>query len=164
MPLEIERRFLVSGENWREFAGPPKLFRQGYLNSSEIGFTIRVRIVADDQAWLTIKAPAEAYASHEFEYPIPVQEAEQILDLTSYKLRKTRYKLSISGGDWVVDCFEGSNKSLVLAEVELSSLEQQINIPSWCSKEITGQFQWSNASLAKYPVCDWPPSQQNQLG
>ncbi|MFL0791783.1 MAG: CYTH domain-containing protein, partial [Prochlorococcus sp.] len=78
MGLEIERRFLVLGEGWRSLAGPPQPFRQGYLVSGELGFTVRVRIQAREKAWLTLKAPAEGIARHEFEYPIPLLDAESL--------------------------------------------------------------------------------------
>ncbi len=155
MGLEIERRFLVEGEQWRDFAGPPQFLRQGYLASSTTGFTIRIRILPNNKAWLTIKAPLNEITRHEFEYLIPEDEAEQLWNLTEYRVTKNRYKLSIADEDWIVDCFEEKNKSLVLAEVELDSAHQEIEIPQWCWHEITGDSQWSNAALAQMPIANW---------
>ncbi|HJO78339.1 MAG: CYTH domain-containing protein, partial [Prochlorococcus sp.] len=78
MGLEIERRFLVIGEGWRALAGSAQPLRQGYLAGTLQGFTVRVRIIAKDQAWLTLKAPAEGIARHEFEYVIPLEDAESL--------------------------------------------------------------------------------------
>ena len=100
MPLEIERRFLVSGSDWREHAGEPQSLRQGYLASSEQGITVRMRLRADGRAWLTLKAPADGIARHEFEYDLPSSDAEALWALAPHRLVKTRYSLALPGGDW----------------------------------------------------------------
>ena len=91
MALEIERRFLVSSDDWREFADHPKSLRQGYLVSNAEGWTIRVRILSKEKAWLTLKKPAQGIATYEFEYSIPLHDAELLLELTAHKIIKTRY-------------------------------------------------------------------------
>ena len=113
MPLEIEGRFLVTGPGWRAHAGEPQHLRQGYLVSSEDGFTVRVRLRADGKAWLTLKAPAEGIARHEFEYELPSADSKALWALAPHRLTKTRFALSLPGGDWVIDCFEGENAPLV---------------------------------------------------
>ena len=155
MPLEIERRFLVTGSGWRLHAGEPQPLRQGYLASSADGFTVRMRLRADGRAWLTLKAPAEGIARHEFEYDLPTIDAEALWDLVPFRLIKTRFSLSLPGGDWVVDCFEGDNAPLVLAEVELRDASDAFDRPDWCGAEITGDGCWSNAALAHHPVASW---------
>ncbi len=155
MSLEIERRFLVRGERWKELAGQALHLRQGYLVIASNGLIVRVRINGDLQAWLTIKSPAEGIAQNEFEYSIPIQDAQALWELSSQRLLKTRYKLHLGGGKWVVDCFEGLNYPLVLAEVEVSSLEDPLDIPDWCDKEITGELSLSNASLSSFPISTW---------
>ncbi|WP_413323824.1 CYTH domain-containing protein [Synechococcus sp. MIT S9503] len=155
MPLEIERRFLVTGSGWRVHAGEPQHLRQGYLASSEQGFTVRVRLRADGKAWLTLKTPAEGIARHEFEYELPSDESETLWSLVPHRLIKTRYALSFPGGDWVVDCFEADNAPLVLAEVELGNAEDPFERPEWCGLEVTGDGQLSNAALAHQPVSSW---------
>ena len=156
MALEIERRFLVANTGWRLLAGPPQALRQGYLSASPDGFTVRMRLRADGRAWLTLKAPAAGIARHEFEYDIPERDAEELWALTPHRVVKTRYCLQQEGGDWVVDCFEGSNSPLILAEVELDAPDTPLTIPDWCGLEITGDQRWSNAALAYQPLSMWP--------
>ena len=164
MPLEIERRFLVTGSAWRDVALAPQPLRQGYLAASEEGVTVRMRLRADGQAWLTLKAPASGIARHEFEYPLPSADAEALWDLAPQRVIKTRYPLALSGGDWVVDCFEGENAPLVLAEVELDSDDAPLELPTWCGQEITGDGRWSNAALASTPLSAWPTEVRRRYG
>jgi len=164
MPLEIERRFLVSGSGWRVHAGEPQPLRQGYLASSEQGFTVRMRLRADGQAWLTLKAPADGIARHEFEYDIPSADAEALWGLARHRLVKTRYSLALPGGDWILDCFEGENAPLVLAEVELPDADAPLVLPDWCVEEVTGDGRWSNAALACNPICQWPVATRQWYG
>jgi len=171
MALEIERRFLVSGDGWREHVGWQADLEQGYLLNREDGLTTRVRLQKQgdgkQQAWLTIKAKAESgapkYARLEFEYPIPVEDAEALLKLSTWQLIKKRHGLLLPGGDWVLDVFSGKNAPLVIAEVELQQPEDQPHIPSWCAKEITGMHQLSNAALAQTPIEDWSREQRSSL-
>ena len=166
MALEIERRFLVRSDAWRSAAGPPQALRQGYLAASAEGVTVRMRLRGTDAAWLTLKAAADAagLVRHEFEYPIPVADAEALWELAPHRLDKVRYGLDIPGGDWVVDCFQGENGPLVLAEVELASTQADLLIPPWCGEEITGQSRWSNAVLAQQPVQSWPEEERRRFG
>ena len=121
MAVEIERRFLLTGEGWRSLAGAPQPLRQGYLAASADGVTVRVRLRGVEAAWLTLKAAADAIGlvRHEFEYAIPVSDAESLWTLAPHRLEKTRFALSLVGGDWVVDQFAGRNGPLLLAEVEV---------------------------------------------
>ena len=104
---------------------------------------------------LTLKSPAEGIGTHEFEYKIPLKEAEQIWELSTHKLTKERFEINLSGGSWIVDCFKDKNASLKIAEVELESVKLQIVKPSWCKQELTGLKEWANASLAKCPISHW---------
>ena len=164
MPLEIERRFLVTGQGWRAFAGTPQPLRQGYLAASKDGVTVRMRLRADGEAWLTLKAPASGIARHEFEYPLPTTDAEALWDLAPHRLIKTRYSLALSGGEWVVDCFEGDNAPLVLAEVELDTADAPLELPPWCGQEVTSDGRWSNAALAVVPIASWPEEVRRRYG
>ena len=101
---------------------------------------------------------------HEFEYPIPVADAEALWALAPHRLDKVRYALDCPGGDWVVDCFQGENAPLVLAEVELASAQVDLVIPPWCGEEITGESRWSNAVLAQHPVQSWPAEERRRFG
>ncbi len=156
MGLEIERRYLVQGDQWQEFIQKSEYLQQGYLTSNIGGWTVRVRIQGQNKSWITIKSPKNAIENHEFEYAIPIKEAQSILKLTPYKILKTRYQLKLPGGSWVVDCFEAKNIPLVIAEVELSNKREVISKPSWCVEEITGKYHWSNAALAVTSIADWP--------
>ena len=166
MALEIERRFLVRSDAWRSIAGPAQPLRQGYLAASADGVTVRMRLRGSDQAWLTLKAAADAVGlvRHEFEYSIPVADAEALWELAPHRLDKVRYALDLPDGDWVVDCFQGDNAPLVLAEVELASAQVDLAIPPWCGQEITGESRWSNAVLAQHPVQSWPEEERRRYG
>ncbi len=151
MALEIERRFLVRGENWRRNTIDSQELQQGYLASNAKDWTVRIRILANKKAWLTLKNSTNGFSNNEFEYLIPLTEAKTIWKLISNKVTKTRYFLDLPGGEWVIDCFHGANSPLVIAEVELASEVTPIELPTWCAKEVTGEYQWSNAALAQTP-------------
>lgn len=163
MPLEIERRFLVSGDGWREHVTWEAELRQGYLLNREDGLTARIRLQQqlnrEHQSWLTIKAlppqGAPAHARLEFEYPIPMEDAKALLDHAHWRVEKCRYGLQLPDGDWVLDVFSGENSPLVIAEVELQHPEDALQIPRWCGQEVTGVHQLSNAALASHPWQNW---------
>jgi adenylate cyclase len=177
--LEIERRFLVVGEAWRNHVRWSRALRQGYLVVSPDGLTLRVRAsglcepldrtVEAAEAWLTLKAapPGEADGAAlsrlEFEYGIPLSDAETLLDLCATRLLKRRHGLDLPGGDWVLDVFEAENAPLVVAEVELVSPEAPVAIPPWCVRELTGAHQLSNAALARRPLSLWSPAERQAL-
>jgi CYTH domain-containing protein len=167
MPLEIERRFLVTGDAWKAHVVWIAELRQGYLQSREDGLTTRIRLQqaesgGEQEAWLTIKAVpdgASLATRLEFEYRIPVADAEALLALSCWRLEKRRHGLLLPGGEWVLDVFRGANAPLLIAEVELLHADQEIEIPSWCGQEITGLHQLSNASLARQPWQTWDASE-----
>lgn len=173
MALEIERRFLVRLDGpWRRHVLWSQSLRQGYLTAGAEGFTVRVRsssgadsnqVPAIDQAWLTLKAPAAGLARHEFEYPIPPIDADDLLALAPAQLVKRRYGLDLPGGDWVLDVFEAANAPLAIAEVELKRADQPVDIPPWCSLEISGRGELSNAALARQPFVDWTPQERERI-
>lgn len=171
MALEIERRFLVTGEAWRADVQWVAELQQGYLQARDDGLTTRIRLQQDgtggEQAWLTIKAVPDQVASSaarlEFEYPIPAADGEALLALSSWRLEKTRHGLSLPEGEWVLDVFQGTNAPLVIAEVELLHPDQAISIPAWCSKELTGCHQLSNAALARHPFQSWDAQERLAL-
>jgi len=171
MALEIERRFLVRGDGWRDHVAWQAELQQGYLVCGEDGLTTRVRLQRSDNgkesAWLTIKAKAAATApSHarlEFEYAIPTEDALALLELAPWRVSKTRHGLLLPCGDWVLDVFSGANAPLVLAEVEIEQAEDNPPIPSWCGREVTGLHPLSNAALARHPWQDWTTDDRNAL-
>ncbi len=152
MWIEIERRFLVENEDWRHKVILSEEFSQAYLNSNSNEWTTRIRIIDNHQAYITLKSSINGLLNYEFEYPIPHKDAKELLNLSNYKITKTRYQLKINGKNWVVDSFGGSNSSLIIAEIELSSKSETIKVPKWCGKEITGIKSLSNASLAETPI------------
>lgn len=154
MPYEIERKFLVKDDRWRGLA-EGRLYRQGYL-SSHADRTVRVRI-AGLSAFLTVKGRNEGGKALEYEYPIPLHDAEIMLEKLALKplVEKMRCKVPYQGLTWEIDEFLGENSGLVLAEVELESLEQNIELPEWVGEEVTGDPRYFNANLIKNPYRLW---------
>ena len=150
MGLEIERRFLVKNNNWKSQVILSQDFSQAYLNLDE--WTTRVMLIDNDKDYITLKACINGLVNYEFEYTIPRKDAIELLNLSKYKITKTRYKLKTNEKNWVVDSFTGLNSSLTIAEIELNSESEQIKIPTWCGQEITGIKSLNNASLAETPI------------
>jgi CYTH domain-containing protein len=161
MALEIERRFLVSGQAWEPHQRWSAALEQGYLSSGADHLTVRVRSDGQGKAWLTLKLPAEGIARQEFEYAIPPADAAALLPQCPVALRKIRHGLDLPGGDWVLDVFGGENAPLVIAEVELLRADQALAIPPWCSAEITGLGAFSNAALAAHPFSRWSAAERD---
>jgi adenylate cyclase len=152
--IEIERKFLVVGEDWRSLVSG-SLYIQGYLTSSAER-TVRVRIVGD-QGFLTIKGASQGYSRAEYEYNIPAADALEMLRQLCQQplIEKMRYKIPVQELVWEVDEFAGENQGLIMAEVELQSPDQDVVLPSWIGTEVTGDPRYYNASLAKFPFKDW---------
>ncbi|MEP6505223.1 MAG: CYTH domain-containing protein [Betaproteobacteria bacterium] len=153
MGIEIERKFLVVGDDWRQAPAVP--YAQGYLNRDKQR-TVRVRIVRD-QAWLTVKGASVGATRAEFEYAIPVADAEQLLALCDGPLvRKTRRVVVHAGATWEIDEFEGDNAGLVVAEIELASEDAAFEAPPWLGAEVTHDPRYFNSNLASAPYSTWP--------
>jgi len=155
MGIEIERRFLVKNQDWKSQVILSENFSQAYLNSSVDEWVTRIRIIDNNKAQITLKSSSNGLLNNEFEYSIPIKDAIELIKLSKYKIIKTRYQLKINNKNWVVDLFYGSNSSLKIAEIELNSESEEIQVPSWCGKEITGIKSLSNASLAKNPISEF---------
>jgi adenylate cyclase len=154
MGTEIERKFLLKSDAWRsQSVGKP--YRQGYVFKST-DVTVRIRI-AGTQGYITLKGKAEQYARPEFEYEIPVDDAQAMLDLWCQPrvVEKIRYRVSFGGLIWEVDEFQGLNQGLILAEVELTSNTQAFEVPDWIGQEVSDQDRYFNSSLAVYPYTQW---------
>jgi len=151
MAREVERKYLVRNDLWRERAGPGTPIRQGYL-SIEPERSVRVRI-GGDKAFLTIKGKSIGSARDEFEYPIPVEDAEQMLSELTVKplIEKTRHVIQDGNHKWEIDEFWGENRGLVIAEVELQDPEGQITTPDWVGDEVTNDPRYYNISLVRRP-------------
>lgn len=153
MGTEIERKFLVTSDVWRAGAeGVP--IRQGYL-CADAGRVVRVRRKGDD-AYLTIKGATEGITRAEFEYPIPVDDAEALLPLCPQEpISKHRYRVPAGDLVWEVDEFEGRNAGLVIAEVELPSADTDVPMPDWVGDEVSDDERYYNAYLASHPFDTW---------
>jgi adenylate cyclase len=154
MGREIERKFLVRSDDWRQL-GAGVLYRQGYLTSSA-GCTVRVR-VAGEQGYLTIKSATTGISRAEYEYAIPLGEAMELLDTLCQRplIEKTRYRIPWQTVVWEVDEFAGENQGLILAEVELTSPDQPLDLPDWIGEEVSGDPRYFNSNLVKYPFREW---------
>jgi adenylate cyclase len=154
MGMEIERKFLVAGDGWRP--GPAGVrVRQGYLARAG-NCTVRVR-TQGDRAFLTVKGRTSGITRAEYEYGIPLADANEMLDsLTDGALiEKYRYLREFGGLTWEVDEFLGENRGLVMAEIELESADQQIWLPDWVGAEVSDDPRYYNANLAHKPYTTW---------
>jgi CYTH domain-containing protein/GNAT superfamily N-acetyltransferase len=154
MSKEIERKFLVIGDGWKAGAHHER-FRQGYL-LAQPGRTVRVR-VAGQHAWLTVKGMRAGLARDEYEYEIPVADADHMLDALCEKplIEKTRYFVPYANELWEVDEFAGDNAGLVVAEVELEDARQAVALPPWVGQEVTDDPRYYNANLVRLPFRLW---------
>ena len=150
MALEIERKFLVANDGWRELAHGVA-YRQGYL-CADRERTVRVRI-AGDKGYLTIKGPTKGIARSEYEYTIPLADASVLLDqlCPQPQIEKKRYAIRHCGNIWEVDEFFGDNKGLIVAEIELEREDQAFERPDWIGAEVTSDPRYSNAALCAAP-------------
>lgn len=154
MNKEIERKFLIKNDDWRGKA-QPVLYRQGYI-ARTVDRTVRIR-VADDKGFITVKIKVGPISRHEFEYSIPLDEANQLLnslDPTEI-IEKYRYTFEECGHTWEIDEFIGANKGLIIAEVELGSEQEHINLPSWVGEEVSKLSKYLNVSLVQSPYSSW---------
>ena len=156
MGIEIERKFLIDTDKLPPLTNSYTI-KQGYIQTAD-HTTVRVRIRNQD-AFLTIKGKSVGASRLEFEYPIPLQDANDMLDALcqSSVIEKTRYLVEHEGHTWEVDIFKGSNKGLVVAEVELESEEEAFTLPSWVTKEVTDDIRYFNSNLMENPYSKWLP-------
>lgn len=148
MAVEIERKFLVQGDSWRE--APAVYYSQGYLSRAKER-TVRVRI-AGEEAFLTIKGISAGASRAEFEYPIPLWDARELLALCEQPLiEKYRRKILYEGFVWEVDEFLGENQGLVVAEIELPAENTQFEKPEWAGREVTEDSRYFNSNLSLNP-------------
>ncbi len=156
MGREIERKFLVNGDHWRSEADTGIVFRQGYL-SLEPDRSVRVRLAAD-RGSLNIKGKISTLSRHEFEFEISAEDACEILDKLCIQplIEKTRYRLTRGGLIWEIDEFAGDNAGLIIAEVELESVEQGFDAPEWLGEEVSHDPRYLNINLVTTPYSQWP--------
>jgi adenylate cyclase len=155
MPIEIERKFLVCSDEWRHLATRKVHICQGYLGI-DCGFSTRIRVVDNSRSTLTVKSSRAGLRRLEFEYPIPLPDAQQLLSLRQVAvIKKVRHFVARHGLTWEIDVFEGDNAGLVVAEIELDHETRPFEMPRWIGAEITGQTRYYNSSLVRHPFRLW---------
>lgn len=155
MPTEIERKFLVKNEQWKDFANDGTPIRQGYLNANKER-NVRVR-QKGDQAFLTIKGKTVGISRAEFEYEIPLADALELFKLCDQPMiEKVRYLVAgPDGHSWELDVFEGDNQGLIVAEIELEAENTPFTLPDWAGDEVSHDPRYFNANLNKVPFNKW---------
>lgn len=155
MATEIERKFLVVGDDWKRDVARSETLRQGYLSSAG-RCSVRVRIQGDE-AFLNIKEAVMGRERLEFDYGIPVEDAVEMLErlATGPVLDKTRHIIEDGEATWEIDVFHGENAGLVVAEIELDAVDAHVPQPGWLGREVTELARYYNVSLVDYPYSRW---------
>ena len=155
MAIEIERKFLLKSEAWRATADEGTRFRQGYIVGAELA-SVRVRIEGE-VANINIKSATLGIQRQEFEYPIPLDDAEELLDTLCVQpqIEKTRYHVNHGSHLWEIDVFAGDNEGLVVAEVELEQEGESFTRPAWLGEEVSDDTRYYNVCLVKHPYSEW---------
>jgi adenylate cyclase len=154
MGLEIERKFLIKNDSWKNEIKKTISIRQGYLNS-EVERTVRIRIQGE-RGVLTIKGKNQNVTRKEFEYQIPLDDALNLLSMCEKPIiEKTRFLIPSNRSTWEIDVFDGENKGLVIAEIELTSEEESFDIPNWLGEEVSSESKYYNSSLITNPYGNW---------
>lgn len=157
MGLEIERKFLVIDESWRALVRRSQVLRQGYLSGVEGRASVRVR-VQGDEARLNIKAAVVGSTRAEYDYRIPLADAQEMLErLCVGAIAKTRHWIESDDATWEVDEFSGDNEGLIVAEIELADANQRFARPPWLGAEVTDDQRYYNHYLALHPYNTWKP-------
>ena len=166
MPIEIERKFLVTNDGWRAAAHEVVPMTQGYLNdlaamdTGAMKASVRVRIQGDE-AYLNLKSRELGHTRQEFDYPIPVEDARGLIALSvGGVVDKRRHYVRHEGHLWEVDEFLGDNAGLVVAEIELDSADEAFARPAWAGAEVTHLKRYYNLALATRPYSAWTPAER----
>lgn len=160
MATEIERKFLVISDTWRLQVQRSEQFRQGYLSNNPTA-SVRIRI-ENDQANLNIKGMTIGVTRPEYEYAIPLQDAQELLSTLCLPplIEKTRHYIDYAGKVWEVDEFHGDNQGLVVAEVELNEANEAFELPDWAGKEVSHEPRYYNVRLTQYPYRQWSDAEK----
>jgi len=157
MGVEIERKFLVKSDTWKKESGKGKAIQQGYLNSASER-TVRVRVYGD-LGFLTVKGKNENLSRKEFEYEVPLEEAQAMLELCEKPIiEKIRYVVLVGNKTWEIDVFKGENEGLLVAEVELNSEKETFEVPEWLGQEVSLDSRYYNSALILHPFKKWSTS------
>ena len=155
MAIEIERKFLLKDESWRNVCFKGKKYIQGYMTGSDLA-SVRVRL-EDEDAFLNIKNLTLGITRSEYEYAIPKNDALELLDNLCAKplISKTRHIVLFDKKKWEIDVFEGDNAGLVVAEIELESENEQFNLPEFIGEEVSDDVRYYNVNLVEHPYSQW---------
>jgi adenylate cyclase len=155
MGKEIEHKFTVVNDSWKQTVTRSARFRQGYMGTDEKA-SVRIRL-EDDKANINIKSATLGIQRMEYEYQIPVDDANEMLNSLCHKpiIEKTRYFVPYKGKTWEVDVFEGDNDGLVVAEIELNDENESFELPEWAGEDVSHDTRYYNVCLVKHPYKDW---------
>lgn len=155
MAIEVEHKFLINNDSWRQQISHSARYSQGYLSSQPTS-SIRVRI-SDTKAWLNIKSATRGTHRREYEYEIPLTDADEILHELCVKpfIEKIRHFILYEGYTWEIDEFLGDNAGLIVAEIELSEIGEAFPKPEWLGREVTHELRYYNNNLTLYPYSKW---------
>ena len=154
MALEIERRFLIKNDYWKEFITNKTSIEQGYLSYNLEDWIIRIRF-SGKTFKIALKKHIKNFTNYEYEFPIPNSEGQKIMSTLTNKIKKERFYLEVDNKNWIVDCFKDKNFPLQIAEIELNSEKEEFILPPFVSREITGLKIFTNLSLTKRPFSKW---------
>ncbi len=154
MALEIERRFLVKNDEWKEFVTHKNFIEQGYLSYDLDDWIIRIRFNGKNFK-IALKKHMKNFTNYEYEYSIPTSEGEKIMASLTNTIKKERFFLKVNKTNWVIDSFKEENFPLEIAEIELTKEKEEVILPPFLSKEITGLTIFTNLSLTKNPFSKW---------
>ncbi len=155
MATEIERKFLLVNDNWRKDADEGIHIIQAYMSSNEKS-SVRIRIHGDS-ANVNIKSKTLGIQRSEYEYPIPLDDAREMIESLCDKpyIEKTRFHVMHDEHEWEVDVFAGDNEGLIVAELELDSVEENFNLPDWIGEEVSNEPRYYNICLVTHPYKNW---------
>lgn len=155
MSKEIERKFLIINDNWKALPSQSEKYIQGYFVTNE-KCSIRVRI-ADDTASINIKSATLGVTRSEYDYPVPVSDAREMLkNLCVHPLiEKIRHKIKYDNHTWEIDVFSGENEGLIVAEIELASIDEPFSKPDWVGEEVSDDPRYYNVCLIEHPYKTW---------
>ena len=154
MSLEIERRFLIKNDQWKEFITHKTFIEQGYLSYDLEDWIIRIRFNGKKYK-IALKKHIKNFTNYEYEYSIPNSEGEKIMATLTNTIKKERFFLKVNQKDWIIDCFKETNFPLKIAEIELTEEKEKVILPSFLAKEITGLTMYTNLNLTKHPFANW---------
>ena len=154
MAVEIERGFLIKNDQWKTFVTQKISIEQGYLSDDMDNWIIRIRFNGKNFK-IALKKHIKDFTSFEFEYLIPFNDGEKIMSNLTKTIKKERFFLEVDNRNWIIDCFKENNFPLEIAEIELSDENQEVRLPTFLSKEITGLKIFTNFSLTTYPFSQW---------